>query len=57
MFIMASASKKEITIDNFDLEINDSDFIDLTSISKEEFHKLRDGFVYEEKGVRKTFQG
>ena len=57
MFIMANASKKEITIDNFDLEINDSDFIDLTSISKEEFHKLRDGFVYEEKGVRKTFQG
>ena len=57
MFIMANASKQEITIDNFDLEINDTDFEDLTSITKEEFHKLRDGFVYEEKGVRKTFQG
>jgi type II restriction enzyme len=57
MFIMANASKDEITIDNFDLEITDVDFLDLTSISKEEFHKLRDGFDYEENGVRKTFQG
>jgi superfamily II DNA or RNA helicase len=57
MFIMANASKEEITIDNFDLEINDRDFGDLTSITKEEFHKLRDGFDYEENGVRKTFQG
>ena len=57
MFIMANASKQEITIDNFDLEINDTDFEDLTSITKEEFHKLRDGFDYEENGVRKTFQG
>jgi hypothetical protein len=54
---MANASKQEITIDNFDLEINDKDFEDLTSITKEEFHKLRDGFDYVEKGVRKTFQG
>lgn len=57
MFIMANASKDEITIDNFDLEIDDEDFIDLTSITKEEFHKLRDGFDYEEDGERKTFQG
>jgi type II restriction enzyme len=57
MFIMANDSKQEITIDNFDLEINDKDFEDLTSITKEEFHKLRDGFDYEEKGVRKNFQG
>lgn len=57
MFIMANASKQEITIDNFDLEINDKDFEELTSITKEEFHKLRDGFNYEENGVRKTFQG
>ena len=57
MFIMANASKDEITIDNFDLEITDVDFLDLTSITKEEFHKLRDGFDYEENGVRKTFQG
>ena len=57
MFIMANSSKGEITIDNFDLEINDKDFEELTSITKEEFHKLRDGFDYEENGVRKTFQG
>jgi hypothetical protein len=57
MFIMANASKQEITIDNFDLEIDENDFLDLTSITKEEFHKLRDGFVYNEKGERKTFQG
>lgn len=57
MFIMANASKEEITIDNFDLEINHKDFEDLTSITKDEFHKLRDGFDYEEDGLRKTFQG
>lgn len=57
MFIMANSSKAEITIDNFDLEIGATDFEDLTSITKEEFHKLRDGFDYEENGVRKTFQG
>jgi superfamily II DNA or RNA helicase len=57
MFIMANDSKEEITIDNFDLEIDDNDFLELTSITKEEFHKLRDGFDYEEDGERKTFQG
>jgi hypothetical protein len=57
MFIMANASKEEITIDNFDVKISDEDFLDLTSITKEEFHKLRDGFDYEEDGERKTFQG
>ena len=57
MFIMANASKGEITIDNFDLEITDKDFEDLTSITKDEFHKLRDGFDYEENGLRKSFQG
>jgi len=57
MFIMANDSKDEITIDNFDLEIDDKDFLELTSITREEFHKLRDGFDYEEDGVRKTFQG
>ena len=57
MFIMANSSKEEITIDNFDIEITDEDFLDLTSITKEEFHKLRDGFDYEENGERKTFQG
>lgn len=57
MFIMANSSKEEITIDNFDLEIADKDFEDLTSITIAEFHKLRDGFDYEENGVRKTFLG
>lgn len=57
MFIMANDSKDEITIDNFDLEIDDNDFLELTSITKEEFHKLRDGFDYEEDGTRKTFKG
>ena len=57
MFIMANDSKDEITIDNFDLEIVEQDFLELTSITKEEFHKLRDGFDYEEDDERKTFQG
>jgi superfamily II DNA or RNA helicase len=57
MFIMANDSKDEITIDNFDLEIDDKDFLQLTSITKEEFHKLRDGFDFEEDGERKRFQG
>jgi superfamily II DNA or RNA helicase len=57
MFVMANDSKDEITIDNFDLEIDDNDFLELTSITKEEFYKIRDGFDYEEDGERKTFQG
>lgn len=57
MFIMANDSKEEITIQNFDIEIDDKDFEELTSITKEEFHKLRDGFDYEEEGVRKRFEG
>src|SRR5690606_3338021 len=57
MFIMANDSKEEITIQNFDIEIDDKDFEELTSITKEEFHKLRDGFEYEENGQRKRFEG
>ena len=58
MFIMANASRGEITIDNFDEYISDEDFIDLTNITKEEFHTLRDGFDYtDESGARKTFGG
>lgn len=58
MFVMANASKSEITIDNFDEQISDEDFIDLTNITKEEFHKLRDGFDYTtESGERKNFGG
>lgn len=57
MFIMANSSKETITIDNFDEEINDEDFVDLTNITKEEFHKLRDGFEYDDDGKRKRFEG
>lgn len=57
MFIMANSSKETITIDNFDLEISDEDFMDLTNITKAEFHMLRDGFDYEEQGERRTFGG
>lgn len=58
MFIMANVSRDEITIDTFDLDISDEDFVDLTNITKEEFHKLRDGFDYTtEAGERKTFGG
>ncbi len=58
MFIMANASKGEITIDSFDQHISDEDFVDLTNITKEEFHTLRDGFDYTaENGEHKTFGG
>jgi hypothetical protein len=57
MFVMANSSSEEITIDNFDTVIDDQDFLELTSITKEEFHKLRDGFDYEENGESKTFGG
>jgi superfamily II DNA or RNA helicase len=57
MFVMANSSKQEITIDNFDKEIDDKDFVDLTNITKEEFHKLRDGFDYNENDERKRFEG
>lgn len=57
MFIMANLSGKAITIDNFDEAVSDNDFEDLTSITKVEFHKLRDGFDYEEEGERRHFGG
>lgn len=58
MFIMANASRGEITIDNFDEHISDDDFVDLTNITKQEFHTLRDGFDYtNEHGERKNFGG
>lgn len=63
MFIMANSSVHNITIDNFDKDISDEDFTDLTNITKDEFHMLRDGFDYEEyeeglgRTVAKTFGG
>lgn len=63
MFIMANSTTHDITIDNFDTQISDEDFIDLTNITKDEFHMLRDGFDYEEynelegRAVQKHFGG
>lgn len=58
MFVMANSSREVITIDNFDEKISDDDFIDLTNITKEEFHKLRDGFDYtDDNGERQHFEG
>ena len=58
MFVMANSSREVITIDNFDDQISDEDFIDLTNITKEEFHKLRDGFEYtDDNGERQRFEG
>src|SRR5690606_32640096 len=57
MFVMANSSRKEITIDNCDEGISDEDFLDLTNMTMAEFHKLRDGFEYEETGGRKRFEG
>lgn len=63
MFIMANSATHDITIDNFDEQISDEDFIDLTNITKDEFHMLRDGFDYEEydetegRAVQKHFGG
>jgi superfamily II DNA or RNA helicase len=58
MFVMANSSRDTITIDNFDEQISDEDFIHLTNITKEEFHKLRDGFGYtDDNGERKRFEG
>ncbi|MEO6761575.1 MAG: DEAD/DEAH box helicase family protein [Candidatus Saccharimonadales bacterium] len=57
MFIMANSSRETITIDNFDDDISEEDFTDLTNITKAEFHMLRDGFEYEQDGERKTFGG
>lgn len=58
MFVMANSSRDIITIDNFDEQISDEDFIDLTNITKEEFHKLRDGFEYtDDNGEHRRFEG
>ncbi len=58
MFVMANSSREVITIDNFDDQISDEDFIDLTNITKEEFHKLRDGFEYtNDNDERQRFEG
>ena len=58
MFVMANSLRGNITIDNFDKQVSNTDFVDLTNITKEEFHKLRDGFEYtDDKGERQHFGG
>ena len=58
MCIMANNTGSEITINNFDTVISDADFEDLTNITKEEFHMLRDGFDYtDDNGACKHFEG
>lgn len=49
---------KDTTIDNFEENIEEETFEQLTSITLEEFKKLRDGFDYEDdEGNIKTFKG
>lgn len=59
-FLMAYGdinSPSKITIDNFDNDIDDKTFKEISSITKEEFHKLRDGFDYTEDGRKMRFDG
>jgi len=55
-FLMAYGNEKT-TLTNFEQNIPDQTFIELTSITKEEFRKLRDGFEYEEEGKKGRFEG
>ena len=55
-FIMAY-DNGGLTLDNFDKNIEDDVFKEVTSISLEEFRFLRDGGDYIENGVRKHFGG
>ncbi len=55
-FIMAY-DNGALTLSNFDQNIEDDVFREVTSISLEEFRFLRDGGDYTEDGVRKHFSG
>ena len=55
-FIMAYDDGK-LTLDNFDQNIEDEVFKEVTSITLDEFRFLRDGGDYTEDGVRKHFDG
>jgi len=55
-FLMAYGNEKT-QLANFEQNIPDDTFLELTSITKEEFRKLRDGFEYEEDGEKKQFEG
>ena len=56
-FIMANSHPESLTIDNLTDDITDEDFENLTSITKLEFERLRDGFDYVEDGQVKHFDG
>ena len=55
-FIMAY-DEGNLTLDNFDKNIEDDVFKEVTSITLEEFRFLRDGGDYDENGVKKHFGG
>jgi len=56
-FLMAYGSR-ETMLANFDQNIDPATFLELTSITLDEFGKLRDGFTYlDEKGKTKSFPG
>jgi len=55
-FIMAY-DDGNLTLDNFDKNIEDDVFKEVTSITPDEFRFLRDGGEYTENGVRKHFGG
>jgi len=55
-FIMAY-DDGQLTLDNFDQNIEDEVFREVTSITLDEFRFLRDGGEYTEDGIRKHFEG
>jgi len=56
-FLMAYGNKKT-TLQNFEQNIDENTFLKLTSITIDEFKKLRDGFDYtDENGSQKHFKG
>lgn len=55
-FIMAY-DEGNLTLENFDKDIEDDVFKEVTSITLDEFRFLRDGGDYEENGVKKHFGG
>ena len=55
-FLMAYGNETT-TLANFEQNIPEKTFKELTNITKAEFQQLRDGFEYEEDGERKRFEG
>ena len=55
-FLMAYGNANT-TLANFEQNIPENTFKELTNITKAEFQQLRDGFEYEEEGEKKRFEG